>query len=190
MGSIVSPSTASAGRGIHGTCSLVFLFRAGGVGELLGAVPVRTRGHEPAGGRSLSRGGSRCREGRSRSGFERVDSNRSRGGRTPPNCRGLGVRILVTFSSEATRRRRTETGPGGASSLIARHDRGGPSGGRTGAENSLMTSTSSCRCSTASSNSSKVVECMVNTPGREYTAGPLAAKRNCLVRDSGPTLSR
>jgi len=35
--------------------------------------------------------------------FERVDYNRSRGGRTPPNGRDLDDRFLVTFSSEATR---------------------------------------------------------------------------------------
>jgi hypothetical protein len=85
MGSIVSPWTASTKRGIHKPCSLVGLFRAGSVGELLGVVPVRTQDHDQAGRRSLSRGGSRCREGRSRSEFERVDPDRSQGGRRPPN---------------------------------------------------------------------------------------------------------
>jgi putative transposase len=35
--------------------------------------------------------------------FERVNYNRFRGGRTPPNGRGMGASFLVTFSSEATR---------------------------------------------------------------------------------------
>ena len=53
MGSIVSPWTGSCKRRIHETCSLVILFRIRSVGELLGAVAVRTRGtNRLAGGAS------------------------------------------------------------------------------------------------------------------------------------------
>ena len=58
MGSIVSPWTVSAQRTIHGTCSLVILFRAGSVLELLVVVPVRARGQAgeaPAEGEWLAR---------------------------------------------------------------------------------------------------------------------------------------
>ncbi len=76
MGSIVSPSTPRPDEEFTERVHLCFLFRAGGVGELLGGGASQDSGvtNRLAGGASAE-GVVDVDEGRSRSGFERVDSN-------------------------------------------------------------------------------------------------------------------
>jgi hypothetical protein len=67
--------------------------------EPLASLGARTRDHGRAGQRPLSRGGSGCREGRSRSGFGTIEPNRFRGRRTAVDRGVLALGLLVTFGS-------------------------------------------------------------------------------------------